>query len=119
MDLRLIGAISIVAIAILAAIGALVWHRWARWWFYQPAPIEPIDVFFPFAVDTPSKLASSVRHLRPWSADHMFPGVAMDQGDRQHSVWIYSGVLAGAPVAPASTGYSYWGLITLVQHQNQ
>ena len=48
-------------------------------------------------LDTRSKRASSVNVLKPYAADLILPDGTIDQGDRQHSAWAYSGILAAAP----------------------
>lgn len=45
------------------------------------------------ALDSRSKRASSVGFLKPYSLDLVLPDGALDQGDRQHTVWDYSGIL--------------------------
>ena len=50
-------------------------------------------------LDTRSKRASSVQILKPYALDLVLPDGALDQGDRQHIPWAYSGILASAPVA--------------------
>jgi hypothetical protein len=53
-------------------------------------------------VNTPSKRRSSVNLLSPWQGSPPSPtdtaGV-IDQADREHIAWTYSGILA-APLAP-------------------
>ena len=50
-------------------------------------------------LDTPSKRASSVQILVPSMVAPPLPDGALDQGDRQHIAWSYSGIAAGAEVA--------------------
>jgi len=45
-------------------------------------------------LDTRSKRASSVNFFTPYALDLVLPDGTIDQGDRQHIVWDYSGVLA-------------------------
>lgn len=52
-------------------------------------------------LDNRSKRASSVNILKPYAVDLVLPDAAISQGDRQHSAWAYSGILAGG--APAVT----------------
>jgi hypothetical protein len=51
------------------------------------------------AIDTRSKRASAVGFLAPWAIPAVEPDGSLDQGDRQHSAWTYSGILAGIPSA--------------------
>ena len=48
------------------------------------------------AVDTRSKRASSVNFGKPYVASLVLPDGTIGQGDRQHSAWSYSGILAAA-----------------------
>lgn len=50
------------------------------------------------ALDSRSKRASSVNFLKPYALDLILPDGAIGQGDRQHIIWDYSGILAIAPV---------------------
>ena len=47
-------------------------------------------------LDTRSKRASSVNILKPFMADLVLPDATISQGDRQHIVFAYSGILAAA-----------------------
>ena len=56
-------------------------------------------------LDSVSKRASSVQILIPSTLAPVIPDATIDQGDRQHIAFTYSGVLAagGAPVGPQNT----------------
>ena len=45
------------------------------------------------AVDTRSKRASATQVLTPWFLAPVLPDGTLDQGDRQHIAWCYSGIL--------------------------
>ena len=50
-------------------------------------------------LDTVSKRRSHLHLLKPYSADIPWPTLVLgdiDQADRQHLVWLYSGILAAA-----------------------
>ena len=47
-------------------------------------------------LDTRSKRASSVQLVSPSRLALVLPDATLDQGDRQHSAWAYSGILAAA-----------------------
>lgn len=50
-------------------------------------------------LDSASKRRSHVHMLKPYSADIPWPTLVLgdiDQGDRQHFAWLYSGILAAA-----------------------
>lgn len=51
-------------------------------------------------LDTRSKRASSVNFWQPSIMALVLPDGTLSQGDRQHTAWDYSGILAGAAVAP-------------------
>ena len=51
-------------------------------------------------LDTRSKRASSVNFWKPYILALVLPDGAISQGDRQHSVWDYSGILATGAIAP-------------------
>lgn len=48
------------------------------------------------ALDTRSKRASSVNFLKPYALALVLPDGVLDQGDRQHTIWDYSGIPAAA-----------------------
>jgi hypothetical protein len=48
------------------------------------------------AIDTAAKRSSSLDHEEPWQFCAPIPDGAIGQGDRQHSIWSYSGILAEA-----------------------
>ena len=52
-------------------------------------------------LNTRSKRASSVNLLKPYIVDLVLPDASIDQGDRQHSVWAYSGILAAGAAGSA------------------
>lgn len=54
-------------------------------------------------LDTRSKRASSVGFWKPYAMALVLPDGAIGQGDRQHSVWDYAGILASALVVIAFT----------------
>jgi len=81
-----------------------------------PIPIvAPIDITM--AVDTASKRGSAIYMLCPWRVIPIIPDGTIDQGDRQHAAWMYSGILAGAPVVVADGRSEYWRFITLVHNR--
>ena len=88
----------------------------------EPVPIETIEIRalssidVVMAVDTASKRGSAICMLCPWRAIPPIPDGTIDQGDRQHAAWMYSGILAGAPVI-VTGGSDYWRFITLVHNQ--
>lgn len=45
-------------------------------------------------LDTRSKRASSVNFLKPYALALVLPDGAIGQGDRQHTIWDYAGILA-------------------------
>jgi hypothetical protein len=45
-------------------------------------------------LDSRSKRASSVGLTLAWLLAPVFPDATLDQGDRQHIAWSYSGILA-------------------------
>jgi len=55
-------------------------------------------------MDTRSKRASSVGFWKPYVMALPLPDAAISQGDRQHSAWDYSGILAGAAAALSFPG---------------
>lgn len=56
------------------------------------------------AIDTRSKRASALSALRPFILAPVLPDGTLDQGDRQHIAWCYSGILAaGAGVVRTIT----------------
>lgn len=52
-------------------------------------------------LDTRSKRASSVQCLNMWIAAPPAPDGTINQGDRQHIAWTYSGILASGAAAAA------------------
>ena len=51
-------------------------------------------------IDTAAKRSSALDHEEVWESGAPIPDGAISQGDRQHALWSYSGILAGAPVVP-------------------
>lgn len=51
-------------------------------------------------IDTRSKRASAACILACWIVSPILPDATLDQGDRQHATWVYSGVLAEEFVPP-------------------
>jgi hypothetical protein len=47
-------------------------------------------------LDTRSKRASSVNFWKPYVCALVLPDGTINQGDRQHTAWTYSGLLAAA-----------------------
>jgi hypothetical protein len=47
-------------------------------------------------IDTLSKRASIIQLLKPFSIILVIPDGTLDQGDQQHLIWLYSGILAVA-----------------------
>lgn len=56
------------------------------------------------ALDTRNKRASACFPLMPWRAMLPAPDGAINQGDRQQVVFLYSGILAGGTVADTGRG---------------
>jgi len=54
-------------------------------------------------LDTRSKRASGVNFLKPYAAALVLPDGTLGTGDRQHTLWDYSGILAGV-ATHATTG---------------
>lgn len=50
------------------------------------------------AIDTAAKRSSCLDHEEVWQFGMPLPDGAIGQGDRQHLVWTYSGILAGVVV---------------------
>jgi len=84
--------ITIATILVAAALagGIYIWYR--RKGRPEPGP------FFPRAMDNASKRGSAINYTCPWRLSLPFPDGAITQPDRQHVPWMYSGILAGAPV---------------------
>lgn len=59
------------------------------------------------ALDTRSKRASSVRFGQPWMIAVVLPDGDLQQNDRQHQAWTYSGILAGLLTVPPQKWDSY------------
>lgn len=51
------------------------------------------------AIDTVSKRGSAISIGSPWRSRLPIPDGTIGQGDRQHAAFLYSGILAAAPVA--------------------
>lgn len=51
------------------------------------------------AIDSASKRASAMNISCPWRSSLPLPDGTIDQGDRQHAAFMYSGILAGIPQA--------------------
>jgi hypothetical protein len=56
------------------------------------------------ALDTAAKRFSAMHVMCPWRALSVVPSGTIDQAERQAASWLYSGILAGAPVAPPAGG---------------
>lgn len=56
------------------------------------------------AIDTASKRVSALRKTLP------LPDATIDQGDRQHITWNYSGILAGALI----TRIAIYGRLSII-----
>lgn len=50
------------------------------------------------AIDTAAKRNSAMDHEEVWQFAAPLPDGAIGQGDRQHSIWSYSGILATAAI---------------------
>ena len=48
------------------------------------------------AIDTRDKRSSAIHPSSPWRCQFPLADGAIGQGDRQHTAWIYSGILAAA-----------------------
>lgn len=59
------------------------------------------------ALDTRSKRVSSVRIGKPWMVAVVIPDGNLQQDDRQHQAWTYSGILAALLTAPQQKRDSY------------
>ena len=57
--------------------------------------------------DTREKRTSCIGYGLPFRISLPYADGSLDQGDRQHLVGLYSGILAGAPVV-APVGPFYW-----------
>jgi hypothetical protein len=66
------------------------------------------------AVDTRSKRASSAGVLLPFILTPPAPDGTIDQGDRQHGAWMYSGILAAAAAAGLDLDVFYTDYVELV-----
>lgn len=101
--------VLIAIILIATAIGAYaVWRSRVTY----PTATRVAPVFAPLAADTAGKRGSAMNLTMPWRCSIPLPDGAIAQPDRQHVSYMYSGILAGAPVVAG--GLSYWGLILLV-----
>jgi len=49
------------------------------------------------AIDTAAKRSSALDHEEIYQFAAPLPDGTIGQGDRQHSIWSYSGILAAAP----------------------
>ena len=67
------------------------------------------------AIDSRSKRASAAGILLPWLLVPVLPDGTLDQGDRQHIAWSYSGIAAAGPAqtAPGSVTLSDAGVYSL------
>lgn len=54
------------------------------------------------AIDTASKRLSCLDYEEPWAEAMPIPDGTIDQGDRQHAIWSYSGILATGSVVPVT-----------------
>lgn len=54
-----------------------------------------------------SKRASSVNLLKSWGLSLVLPDATLDQGDRQHIAWAYSGIAATTISTNNATRYRY------------
>lgn len=52
------------------------------------------------AINTRNRRSSAINPQCPWRGQWPAPDSALDQADRQHSLWSYAGILADAPVEP-------------------
>lgn len=52
------------------------------------------------AIDTRNKRSSAINPQCPWRGQWPNPDSTIDQSDRQHALWSYSGILAQTLVAP-------------------
>ena len=62
------------------------------------------------AVDTRSKRASSVGMLMSFILAPPAPDGTISQGDRQHTAWTYSGILAGALITTATPAWRTYAI---------
>ena len=61
------------------------------------------------AIDTAAKRSSALDHEEPWQWGAPLPDGTIGQGDRQHSIFSYSGILAGAAAGISAT--ASWGYV--------
>ena len=59
-------------------------------------------------LDTRSKRASSVQIMAPWMLAPVLPDGSIAQGDRQHTAWSYSGILATAAAVVGTILGTVW-----------
>lgn len=75
------------------------------------------------AMDTAAKRSSSLDHEEPWTWGAPLPDGVINQGDRQHSIWSYSGILAGAatvavPKYPTTGTFARAGFVGTLERGN-
>ena len=68
-------------------------------------------------LDSRSKRASSVNLLKPYTTSMVLPDGTLGQGDRQHTAWAYSGILAGAAAGGSTDTIPMWQLINGFTYQ--
>lgn len=59
------------------------------------------------AVDTANKRSSAINVSSPWRSRLPFPDGTIDQGDRQHVAYMYSGIAAGVLVQNIVPGLQF------------
>ena len=64
-------------------------------------------------MDTRSKRASAVGIMSPFVLAPALPDATIDQGDRQHVAWAYSGILAAAPAVSLDLDVFYTDFVEL------
>lgn len=52
------------------------------------------------AIDTRNRRSSAINPQCPWRGQWPAPDSALGQADRQHGLWSYAGILAGAAEVP-------------------
>jgi len=51
------------------------------------------------AIDTRNRRSSAINPQCPWRGQWPAPDSTIDQADRQHGLWSYAGIVAGAAAA--------------------
>lgn len=54
------------------------------------------------AIDTAAKRSSALDFEEVWTAGIPFPDSIVDQGDRQHLLWSYAGIIIAGGIIPGA-----------------